>query len=78
MESIATSMLSISTFPCNREEDIPIRKFIPRGIMTMTYLILDMHDEVQQSTTSGSSTTDHRHESDLQMTGVESMMRRLL
>ena len=46
MESIATSMLPISAFPSSREEDIPIRNFISRRIMTMTDLTLDMHDEI--------------------------------
>ena len=66
MESIATSMLPISTFPGSREEDIPVRNFISGGIMPMTDLTLDMHDEVQQSTTSRSSLAGHVHESDLQ------------
>ena len=43
----------------------------------MTDLTVDMRHEAHHSTTSESSITYHRHESDLQsMTDIENMMRR--
>ena len=70
-------MPPIAAFPGSREEVIPVGNFISGGILATTSLTLGIHDGMQQSTTSGSSTTGH--EPDLQyMIGIESMMLRLL